>query len=268
MNERTTDSEETLARISELARQALQAQANAAKQSFELGRAALSSQADPSTAGRAWVEAVSREGARYWKEVGALGIDVAGQLMTLGSRGMARVLADTQAAVQQGRTATRARAGTRTQTGQQSGQARAARADESGDERSGSRRSGAEEDEGSDEAPRVVTSVGDDVLHVPVTLHGSVGGTAIGTVVLANQHPRARRVVLTPSDLRARSGRKVALTLRVDPPGATIPAMGEHSVAVEVDLSAGTARSGERYTGTIEVSGGVEAAVDVTVEVA
>ena len=97
-NSSDKDSDEMLARITELARQAMAAQASFARQSLELGRATLSSEVDARAAGRAWVEAMAREGAHYWKEVGALGLDAAGSLVAIGSRSMARVISDTQAA--------------------------------------------------------------------------------------------------------------------------------------------------------------------------
>ena len=51
------------------------------------------------------------------------------------------------------------------------------------------------------------------------------------------------------------------------PDGVTIPAHSEQTVTVEVVLPEGLVRSGERYVGEIQVSGGVEAVVDVVVEV-
>ena len=90
----TTAADETLARITELARQALQAQAALAKQSLELGRATLSGDVDRSSTSRAYLDAVSREGARYWREAGALGFDYASELMALGTRSAARIISD------------------------------------------------------------------------------------------------------------------------------------------------------------------------------
>ena len=81
----TNSTDETLARITELARQALQSQSTLAKQSLELGRAALSGDVDRSTTSKAYLDAVSREGARYWREAGALGLDYASELMALGT---------------------------------------------------------------------------------------------------------------------------------------------------------------------------------------
>ena len=86
-----TGADETLARITELARQALQSQASLAKQSLELGRAALAGDVDRSSSSRAYLDAVGREGSRYWREAGALGIDYASELMALGTRSAARI---------------------------------------------------------------------------------------------------------------------------------------------------------------------------------
>ncbi|HEV7171710.1 hypothetical protein [Pedococcus sp.] len=235
MSEQTSSSEETLARITELARQALQAQASFARQSLELGRATLAGDVDRTTTGRAYVDAVSREGARYWREVGALGLDYAGELMALSSRTAARIISDTSAAG--------ARAGAR---------------------RDQPRRRGAAAD-GSPEGGRAVDDL--DGRHVPVTLRGAAGQTARASVTVANQHPRARRVVLRPSELRDLGGTVIALTLTVDPDQVTLPAGEEQQVVLETELTAELVQPGERYVGTVEVSGGDEATLDVTVEV-
>ena len=236
MSEQTSSSEETLARITELARQALQAQASFARQSLELGRATLVGDVDRTTTSRAYVDAVSREGARYWREVGALGLDYAGELMALGSRTAARIISDTSAAG--------ARAGTR---------------------RDQSRRRGTAAD-GSSEGGRAADDAGG--RHVPVTLRAAAGQTARASVTVANQHPRARRVVLRPSELRDLAGTVIALTLTVDPDQVTVPAGEDQQVVLETELTAELVQPGERYVGTVEVSGGDEATLDVTVEVA
>lgn len=241
MSEHTSRSEETLARITELARQALQAQASFARQSLELGRATLAGDVDRTTTGRAYVDAVSREGARYYREVGALGLDYAGELMALSSRTAARIISDTSAAG--------ARTGTR---------------------REQSRRRGTATDGGGSEGgpERATSGEGSTGRHVPVTLRAAPGQTARASVTVANQHPRARRVVLRPSELRDLSGTAVAVTLTVDPDQATVPAGEEQQVLLEVELTADLVQPGERYVGTVDVSGGDEATLDVTVEVA
>jgi hypothetical protein len=237
MSERTTGTDETLARITELARQALQSQATLAKQSLELGRATLAGDVDRSTTGRAYLDAVSREGARYWREVGALGLDYASELMALGTRTAARVISDTSAA---------------------GSGARARRRDPGGGDSSG---------RGGDSAMPAVPDADVSARRSAVVLRGVLGQTAQATVTVVNRHARTRRVELTPSDLHDVTGALVATTLRVDPEHVTIPAGGDSQVRLEVDLDAADVRVGDRYDGTIEVSGGDEATLEVTVEV-
>jgi hypothetical protein len=107
----------------------------------------------------------------------------------------------------------------------------------------------------------------DSMRRVAVTLRGAVGETARATVTVANQHPRARRVLLDPAPLRDEWGSVVRLPFRVDPEGVTIPAGSEHAVHLEVDLLSEAVLAGGRYHGTVDVSGGDEAVLDVTVEV-
>jgi HSP20 family molecular chaperone IbpA len=87
-------------------------------------------------------------------------------------------------------------------------------------------------------------------------------------VTVANKHPRTRRVVLRPSELRDLGGTAIAVALTVDPDQVTIPAGGEEQVQLSAELAADLVQPGERYVGTVEVSGGDEATLDVTVEVA
>jgi hypothetical protein len=225
--------DETLARITELARQALQSQATLAKQSLELGRATLSGDVDRSSTSRAYLDAVSREGARYWREAGALGLDYASELMALGTRSAARIISDASTA------------GASTHTGRRAG-----------DTRNGS-------------APPAPPAEADDGLRrSQVHLRAAVGQTAQATVTVVNRHPRARRVELDPSELRDATGTVVAVTLTVDPDRVTIPAGGEYQVRIEADLDEGVVQPGQQYVGTVAVSGGDEATLEVTVEVA
>lgn len=262
MSSNSRSQDEMLARITELARDAWSAQASLARQSIDLGRATLASEVDPTAAGRAWMEAVSREGARYWKDVGELGLDVAGSLVAIGSRSMARVISDTRSAT---RAATRAEPGRRPTAGP--APHRAHRAHRDG------------RDDGDDPADVVVTGpasegdgagaqgAGDGIRRARVTLRGRPGETATGTITLSNAHPRARKVLLSAGALQPDTGRHVELGLRLDPEGVTIPAGSEHDVLLEVDLAPDVVRPGERYTGVIQVTGGVEAELDVVVVV-
>ncbi|TPG15006.1 hypothetical protein [Pedococcus bigeumensis] len=230
---KTTAADETLARITELARQALQSQASLAKQSLELGRATLSGDVDRSSSSRAYLDAVSREGARYWREAGALGLDYASELMALGTRSAARIISD----------ATTAGAGTRTR--QATAQSRNGTAPPA---------PAAEEDDG--------------IRRSRVLLRAAVGQTAQASVTVVNRHPRARRVELEPSELRDATGTVVAVTLTVDPDRVTIPAGGEYQVRIEADLDEAVVQPGQQYVGSVAVSGGDEATLEVTVEVA
>lgn len=229
----TAAADETLARITELARQALQAQAALAKQSLELGRATLSGDVDRSSTSRAYLDAVSREGARYWREAGALGFDYASDLMALGTRSAARIISD----------ATTAGAGSRT-------------------------RRGAAETRNGAAPPAPPHDEDDGVRRARVLLRAAVGQTAQSSVTIVNRHPRARRVELEPSELRDATGTVVAVTLTVDPDRVTIPAGGEYQVRIEANLDENVVQPGEQYVGRVEVSGGDEATLEVTVEVA
>ena len=228
-----TGADETLARITELARQALQSQASLAKQSLELGRAALAGDVDRSSSSRAYLDAVSREGSRYWREAGALGIDYASELMALGTRSAARIISD----------ATAAGAGTRPRRGTA----------------------------GTHDGTAPPTSpVEDDggVRQSRVHLKAAVGQIAQASVTVVNRHPRARRVELEPSELRDATGTVVAVALTVDPDHVTIPAGGEYQVRIEANLDEKVVQPGEQYVGRVAVSGGDEATLEVTVEVA
>ncbi|NNM47184.1 hypothetical protein [Knoellia koreensis] len=236
MDERNAGTDETLARITELARRALQSQTDLAKQSFELGRATLSGDVDRTTTSRAYLDAAAREGARYWQEVGALGIDYATELMALGTRSAARVLSET-------RTAGRSRP------------ARGSTAHGSGPTT-----------HGTSSAPPDV-EVEEPSRRSAVVVRGVLGQTAQATVTVVNRHPRARRVELTPSELHDANGLVVDATLRVDPRRVTIPPGEEFQVRLEVDLDPAQAAVGDRYEGTLQVTGGDEALLDVTVEV-
>ncbi len=243
MDDGTKAVDETLARITELARNALQAQATLARQSLELGRATLTGEVDRSTASRAYVDSVSREGARYWREASALGLDYAGELMALGSRTAARIISDASTSA----TPPRARS-------------RAASEGHRGDPHTPAAPEGASGDVPADDDAAGRRSL--------VVLRGGPGQVAQATVTVVNRHPRARRVELAPSELRDATGTVVAVALRVDPERITIPAGGEYQVRIEADLASDLVRAGETYLGTVEVSGGDEATLEVSVEVA
>ena len=235
MSERTPVADETVARITELARQALQAQSTLARQSIDLGRATLAGEVDRTATGRAYVDAVTRESARYWREVGALGFDYAGELLALGTRAAGRVISES----------TTAGAGARGSRSARQGQRSSA----------------------APEPPPAAEQTGAGPV-VPVLLRAASGQVAQASVTVVNRHPRQRRIELDAGQLRDATGTVVALELRVDPDHVTIGAGEEHHVRIEADLDPDLVRPGQRYTGAVVVTGGDEATLEVTVEVA
>lgn len=225
MTQPSTGPDETLARLTELARQALSAQADLARASLVLGRATLAGGANRSGAGRAYLEALGREGARYWQDLGALGLDYASEVLALQTRAAARVVREATAASHHGGAGQPPGAATEEGTGQP--RARRAR----------------------------------------IHLRGVVGQTAQGTVTVRNNHARARRVVLTAGQLTDSAGVVVVPTLRVEPSRVTIPPGEEHLVRIAVDLDAEDVVAGATYVGVVEVTGGDEATLEVSVEV-
>ena len=227
----TAAAEEALARLAGLARIALQTQASLAKQSVDLARGTLSGDLDRTSAGKAYVEAVSREGARYWRAVGELGIDYATDLVALGKSVSTTVLREMAAA---GR-----KPGTRHTS--------SATADHA--------------------HPTVVADQEASPRRVKVRLRGPVGGRAQGTITVANQHPRPRRIQLSAGDLMDSSGGVTGAALDVSPTTVTVPSGKERAVSLGVDLDDGSFSAGERYSCTVDVTGGDEATIDVTIEV-
>ncbi|NMM34466.1 MAG: hypothetical protein HHJ13_10805 [Phycicoccus sp.] len=251
----TAAAEQALARLAGLARIALQTQASLAKQSVDLARGTLSGDLDRTSAGRAYVESVSREGARYWRAVGELGVDYATDLVALGKSVSSTVMREMAAAGR--KPGTRHTSGTAADHTHSSGhhvmpegggpQAPNART-------SGESSSGVADQEAS---PR----------RVKVRLRGPVGGRAEGTITVANQHPRPRRIQLSAGDLVDSSGGLVGAALAVSPATVTVPSGKERSVSLGVALDDGSFSAGERYSCTVDVTGGDEATIEVTIEV-
>ena len=94
----TAAAEQALSRLADLARTAWQSQARLAKESVDVSRATLAGDVDRTSAGKAYVAAVSREGARFWRAAGELAFDYASDLMALGNRLSTTVLRETAAA--------------------------------------------------------------------------------------------------------------------------------------------------------------------------
>ncbi len=220
----------TLQRAARLAATTLRSQASLARRSVELVRATATGKVDGPAAGRAYVQAVAREGARYWRSVAELGLDYASDVVDLGTRVAGTVLDDT----------TRAGGGGRQRRRPVPDAARA----------------GAGEETTTTAGPRQ-----------SVTLRGPLGGRAEGRVIVVNRHPRARRIELSATPLRERSGVPVGMAPELVPVRVTVPAGKEHSISVSVDLDEAVFAAGERYVGELEVTGGDEATLAVVVEV-
>lgn len=247
--------EQALARLADLARTTMQTQASLAKQSIDLARGTMSGDLDRASAGKAYVEAVSREGARYWRTVGELGIDYATDLVALGKSVSTTVLREMAAA---GR-----KPGTRPTSGAWTGAAESNRGHVM-PEGGGPQTTPSQSSQGS--APGV-TDPDTGGRRVKVRLRGAVGGRAEGMVTVANQHPRPRRILLSAGDVVDSSGALVGAGLDVSPTTVTVPSGKERPVTIGVDLNAASFSAGEQYSCAVEVSGGDEATIEVTIEV-
>lgn len=71
-------------RLAELARASLATQASLTRKSVDLAWSSLAGDLDRASANRAYAESVMRESTRYWRTVGELGFEYAGDLVTLG----------------------------------------------------------------------------------------------------------------------------------------------------------------------------------------
>ena len=247
--------EQALARLADLARTALQTQASLAKQSVDLTRATLAGDLDSASAGKAYVESVAREGARYWRAVGELGVNYATDLIALGNRLSTTVLRDAAAA---GR-----KPGTRHTTGATAGSTQAT-SQHVMPEGGGTQSTYSRTSDGSSSA---IPEHDADGRRVQVSLHGALGGRAEGTITVANQHPRPRRILLSAGAVMDSAGAVVAAALGVAPARVTVPSGQERSVSLGVDLGDASFSAGERYSCTVEVSGGDQATIEVTIDV-
>jgi hypothetical protein len=106
-----------------------------------------------------------------------------------------------------------------------------------------------------------------DGRRAEVRLQGSVGQRAEGTIVVANQHPRPRRIQLSAGNLVDSSGVGVAADLAISPTMLTVASGQERVVRIEVDLDDASFSAGEQYSCTVFVSGGDKATIDVLVQV-
>ena len=240
----SSSSAESLARLGQLARQSLRDQTALLKRSADLTRQALKGDLNWAEAGKAYVETASREGVRYLQGIGELGIEYLGGMIKLGNEVTASLLDSTTRAGRQSHGSAGPRAPA-TPEPAPAGQTWAAATD----------------------SPPDPPASRDPGRRIALTLRGPLGGRAEGSVTVANKHNRARSILLKAGDLRGSDGKVVAAKLDLDPPGMTIGPGEERLATVGVDLSAAYCAAGDRYTGLVEVSGGDEATLDVTVEV-
>lgn len=217
-----------LTRWLDVTREAWQAQAAWARASVELVRSAIGGELDTATASRAYAEAARREGARYWRSASRLGAEYARDVAQLGSQVATSVVDDVA----------------RTRTGRS---AHAPSAEPAAHH-------------AAPPPPAPASPAG-------LTLHGVVGDRAVGSLTVANRHPRARRIELEAAPLVDELGVVVEATLALDPARTTVPAGKEEVVSISCDLTPGTVEAGRTYRSTITVSGGEEATVVCVVAV-
>lgn len=98
-----------------------------------------------------------------------------------------------------------------------------------------------------------------------VALRGSVGQRAEGTLMVANRHPRPRRIQLRAGDLVDSTGAPVAAALDISPSTVTVASGQERIVKVAVSLDDDAFSAGQQYCATLDVSGGDKATIEVEV---
>ncbi|HSV66932.1 MAG TPA: hypothetical protein VLJ59_13610 [Mycobacteriales bacterium] len=229
------------ARMADLAREALQVQLRLRREYADL-RATMAGKVDAATALRAFADSAGREAERYWRAASELSFDYASDLLAAGSRASAAVLRDVRSTLRH--------AG----AGYPPSAPAAAPPPSEADPADG----------GADPVPPAGDPTANAARPTVVTLRGRLGGRAETTLTVANRHPRPRRVQLAASPLTGPDGTVVDGALRVDPAQVTVPAGEESVVSVVADLGAPLTRPGS-YHGAIEVSGGEQAHLDVTV---
>ncbi len=231
----TGPNEPIVERVSKLASDAWAAQARMLRESVDAGRQAWAADTDPTAFGRAWLDTMSTQGQRYWRELAAMGIEVARDLLELNTRTSAAVVRSLSEA-----------AGARAAASGRPGPHQPAAPSATGSA------------EPSEPAPEHRSAV--------VTLTGPAGATARGSLTVVNRHPRARRIEVSATALHdAVGGQSCAGTVDVDPARVTVPPGQERRIELSTVLDPQVYTPGRAYTGTIQVSGGDEATVGVIV---
>jgi hypothetical protein len=98
-----------------------------------------------------------------------------------------------------------------------------------------------------------------------LVLTGPLGGSATGTVTIANNHPDGRRIALKPGTLLDSDGKPVDVPVTVKPRSMQLAPGAERVVTVTVELDAAALSAGSRYESVVELSGADEAELHVTV---
>jgi len=231
---------EVLVQMADVARTALQTQVSQYRQSVDFTRATVFGDLDRTSAAKAYVEAASRESTRYWQSVGRLATGYSRDLIALANRSSTAVLRDATEAGRQGKRPAQAATGGTVQATPSPASSKSAAGGDAGDD-----------------SPR----------RVRVALSGSLGGRAEGTIMVANQHPRPRRIQLSAGEVVDSRGVVVAATLDVSPTNVTVPSEQERAISLGVDLDDKSFSSGRRYSSTVDVRGGDEATIEVTIDV-
>jgi len=209
-----------LSRLTDLAKASMRTQASLARHSIDLAWSTLAGSLDGTIANKAYVESVTRETARYWREVAELSVDYATDLVALGKRVSSTVMREVT-------TAGRKPAG--------------------------------------HQGTRIPTS-GQGGRPVELVLEGPVGGRAEGTITVANEYHRSRRIQLNAGDLVDASGAVVGVVLDISPTTVTVPSGQERTVSLGIDLDDVSISAGQRYSSTVEVRGCGEATIEVSVQ--
>lgn len=244
--------QEYAARLARAAQETLRAQLDLARRSADLARSTLAGETSVADAGREYVKALGAEGVRlgtqtgdlvrlYLERVGAVGASVVGS--AFGGSG-----SDRSAATSRGRSADD-------------------RTTDPGASDPGASDSGVGDSGAVPGAPTEPTEpTGTDVSGA-VSLHGPLGGTAAGSVVVVNRHPRKRVVLLAADPLTDGSGAECAAALVIEPRRVTVPAGAEETITLRVGLVAGEVEPGGTYRTVLRISGAQEASVQISVRV-
>jgi hypothetical protein len=230
-------------------REALKAELAAARAGVTLARTVLKGDLDAAQASRTYVQALQREGERYWRTASTLGAAYARDLARLGVQVAEELLDDVRSVPT--RTGGRDSGGTPTATGEQ-----AARFSETSRPHSAGAPAGDEAASAVDEPVRAVE------------LRGALGSRTTDSFTVTNRRTRPRRIEVATGPLRDGQGAAIAgVQLEVAPAQVTLRPGEQAVIVVEVELNRDVLVEGGIYHGEITVTGGEEATIEATVTV-